>query len=792
MFMPSLRRRQRLLLIIAAWLALAAAVAVLLHTTAIWAVVVGGVLAPCVPLLATRVDKALDNRRQGTADANSVEAPRTAVLPQQLPRDIGDFVGRAETLDQLQALIVHRAHGDFDTAAQVVVIFGPAGVGKTALAIHGAHRLAAKFPDGQIYLNLRGQGSDQLDPSQVLLDTLQDLGTNPAAIPDGLDSRSQLYRDRLSKRRVLIVLDGAGDEAQIRPLLPGSASCAVLVTSRSRLAALEGANVLELDLLTPSAAVELLSKIAGAPRIMRESDAAYAIVHACGYLPLAVRIAGARLAARSSWPLQRLADQLRDERSRLNELAVGDLDVRASLSLSYASQDTETQHAFRLLGLLPPLAFAAWPLAAALDCPVGRAEKTAERLVDAQLLQGQPPDAAGQVRYQFHDLVRDYAREELDRNESDAMREAALNRILGASLWLTRKAREELEPGGYSPPPGTRPWPEEPDPRMLAPVLHDASAWHTAERIMLLSIVKWAYDAQQWEFTSELADSLATGLEVHARWSDIFQSQQLGLLAARHVGATAGEAVMRRNIATAHRSRGEFSSAVYDYVDALQIFQASGNEAEAADTLANLAEVYREQGDTKRAIDCLQQSLAISRRLKIHREEAWAYQSLGDIAVEQGRLNDAETWLEQAATWFGTAGDDRGLAWTLRSQGDLSRRQGDPEKALSYYRQTLQLLQPLGNQRGLALTDVEVAEVLRATGRPKEALAAYHHSIEIFDDLGETPKTAGTLLKLGDLLAQLKRVSDARSAYERSLTLFDQLDDSSGMEAAQHRLTNLN
>jgi tetratricopeptide (TPR) repeat protein len=659
------------------------------------------------------------------------------------------------------------------------------------LAVHGAHRLAAQFPDGQIYVNLRGQGSDQLDPSQVLLDTLQDLGTDPAAIPDGLDSRSQLYRDRLSERRVLIVLDGAGDEAQVRPLLPGSASCAVLVTSRSRLAALEGANRLELDLLTPPAAVELLSKIVGSPRIATEPDAAYAIVHACGYLPLAVRIAGARLAARESWPLQLLAGQLRDERSRLNQLAVGDLDVRASLSLSYASQDTETQHAFRLLGILPALAFAAWPLAAALDCQLDQAERTAERLVDAQLLQGQPPDAAGQIRYQFHDLVRDYAREELDRNESEAARQAALNRILGASLWLTRKAREELEPGGYSPPPGVRLWPEEPDPRMLAPILHDAGAWHTAERTMLLSIVELAYDAQQWESTWELADSLATGLEVHARWSDILQSQQLGLLAAKHAGASAGEAIMRRNIANARRFRGEYSSAMDDHIHALQTFQANGNEAQAADTLANLAEVYREQGDTERAIDCLEQALAISRRLKIHREEAWAYQSLGDIAVEQGRLTDAETWLEQAATWFRTAGDDRGLAWTLRSQGDLSNHRGDPDRALSYYRQTLQLLQPLGNQRGLALTNVQVAELLRATGKPEEAFVTYQRSIEILGDLGETPKTADALLKLGDIASQLKRISDARSAYERSLTLFDQMGDSSGMQAAQHRLTNL-
>lgn len=791
--MSSLRRRQRLMLLIPVWLAVVASAAALaaLHTTAMWAVVMGAVLAACGPLLAIRVDKALDHRRQDIGDAGAGEGPRAALRPRQLPRDIGDFVGRAETLEQIQALVARRAHGDSGAAAQVAVIAGPAGVGKTALAAHSAHRLAGRFPDGQIYVNLRGQGPDRLDPSQVLLDILQDLGTDPAVIPEGLDSRSKLYRDRISNRRILIVLDGAGDEAHVRPLLPGSPSCVVLVTSRSRLAALEGASVLELDLLTRPAAVELLSRIAGPARIAREPDAAYAIVHACGYLPLAVRIAGGRLAARSSWSLQHLADQLRDERSRLSELAVGDLDVRASLSLSYAAQDADAQHAFRLLGLLPALAFAAWPLAAALDCRVDRAEKTAERLVDAQLLQGQPPDAAGQIRYQFHDLVRDYAREELDRHEPEAVRGAAFNRILGASLWLTRKAREELEPGGYSPPPGVHLWPEEPDPGMLAPVLHDAGAWHAAERAMLLSIVKLAYDAQQWEPTWELADSLASGLEVHARWSDLLQSQQLGLLAAKHVGAAAGGAVMRRNIATAHRSRGEFSSAIDDYVDALQIFQAIGNEAEAADTRANLAEVYREQGDTERAIDCLQQSLAIFRRLKIHREEAWAYQSLGDIAVEQGRLDDAETWLEQAAAWFRTAGDDRGLAWTLRSLGDLSRRQADPDKALSCYRQTLQLLQPLGNQRGLALTNVEVAEVLRATGQPEEALAAYQRSIEIFDDLGETPKTAGALLNLGDLLSQLKRVSGARSAYERSLILFDQLGDHSGMQAAQHRLTNL-
>ena len=226
------------------------------------------------------------------------------------------------------------------------------GVGKTTLAVHAAHQLRTQFPDGQLYVNLRGVEAQALDPPEVLGRFLRALGVEGHSIPDDVDERADLYRSLMADRRALVLLDNAADEAQVRPLLPAGAGNAVLVTSRTRLTGLAGAEVIDLDVLPPEQAVELLGKIAGAHRIAREPAAAQVIAALCGYLPLALRIAGARLAAKPHWRLQRLAHRLAEQQRRLDELTAGDLEVRASVGLSYHGLGEREQRAFRLLGLL--------------------------------------------------------------------------------------------------------------------------------------------------------------------------------------------------------------------------------------------------------------------------------------------------------------------------------------------------------------------------------------------------------------------------------------------------------
>jgi DNA-binding SARP family transcriptional activator len=348
--------------------------------------------------------------------------------PCHLPPDVADFTGREHLLAGLRRLL-WREPGQRATAVLVAAVSGKAGVGKSAVAIRVAQQLRPRYPDGQLYVNLRGTEAHALAPADVLASFLRALGVDEAAVPDGLEERVRRYRARLADRRVLVVLDNAAGEAQVRPLLPPSAGCAALVTSRARLAGLEAAHQVALEVMQPGEAVELLARVAGAERVAAEPAAARTIARLCGDLPLAVRIAGAKLAARPHWRLAHLAERLGDERRRLDELCAGDLEVRASFAASHQGQDTAMRRAFRLLGLLETPSFAAPAAATMLDVTVSEAEDLLERLVEAHLLEVGGQDAGGRTSYRFHDLLRIFARERLRVETPVADRQAALRRL---------------------------------------------------------------------------------------------------------------------------------------------------------------------------------------------------------------------------------------------------------------------------------------------------------------------------------------------------------------------------
>jgi transcriptional regulator with XRE-family HTH domain/tetratricopeptide (TPR) repeat protein len=384
-----------------------------------------------------------------------VEGPAgVPVALSQLPPDLEDFTGREGPLERLRAQMT--GHRGESTAVVITGAVGKAGVGKTALAVHVAHQLRPNFPDGQLYVNLRGAEAQALAPAEVLGRFLRALGVEGQCLPEDTESRAGLYRSLLADRRVLVVLDNAADEAQVRPLLPAGTGNAVLVTSRARLAGLTLAEVIDLGVLRAGQAVELLGKIFGAGRVAAEPEAAAQIAALCGYLPLALRILGARLAAKPHWRIQRLADRLGAHHRRLDELTVGDLEVRASFALSYRGVGELERRAFRLLGLLEVPDIAPWMLSALLDVSAGEAEEIAERLADAQLLDVLGEDAAGQIRYRCHDLLRLFARERVAAEETPAARRAALERTL--QIYFTRahaavrklRLRPPELPGGAS------------------------------------------------------------------------------------------------------------------------------------------------------------------------------------------------------------------------------------------------------------------------------------------------------------------------------------------------------
>ncbi|MGA8117914.1 MAG: BTAD domain-containing putative transcriptional regulator [Actinocatenispora sp.] len=407
---------------------------------------------------------------EATAPANTSDAFPVC----QLPPDATDFTGRERAVRRGTRLLT--AGG---TAVPVVVVSGTPGVGKTALAVHLAHQVRDTFPDGQLFVRLAGSSAEPRDPNAVLGELLQLLGVPGPAIPNGTEARASAYRARLADRQLLVVLDDAHSPGQVRPLLPGTAGGAVLVTSRNRLSGLAAAGSGLLEPLTTAEGVAMLSTVVGARRVAAEHDAAQRIVRFCGRVPMALGIAAARLARRPDWSLAHLADRLGDERRRLDELSVDDLQIRATLAPSYEGLCDFDRRALRLLAAHSSGDFAAWTLAALLD--VHDAEAVLDRLVDANLVDAIGSDAAGQLRYRLPDLIKVYGRERCLAEDSEADRAAALRRMILAGTQLADLANRlaatnptsPWEPGG-TPVSGLSRW-------LVRPALEHGSAWLDAE-----------------------------------------------------------------------------------------------------------------------------------------------------------------------------------------------------------------------------------------------------------------------------------------------------------------------
>lgn len=384
------------------------------------------------------------------AAASSGRAPAMPQGIAQLPMDLPGFTGRHETVRELTTVLT--AAGSPGGQVPMALITGGGGLGKTALAVHAAHRIADRFPDGQFYADLRGADRVPRDPRDILGGWLRALGE--CADPAGdLEEHAAQWRSALHGRGVLLLLDNAGDAEQVRPLLPAASACAVIVTGRARFAELPGAHTFTLGPLSDAEALDLLAHRIGAPRLAREPRAAAEVVRACGGIPLAVQIAAARLAARLSWPIAAMADRLLDERRRLDELTVGDLAVRASFQLSYTMLgpaagpgSLSPARTFRLLGLAlgPDISLPA--ATALLDAPAHAVEGALEILVDAHLLQSPAPG-----RYRLHDLLRLYAAELAEQHEPPQERQSALGRIVDWYLVGTIGALLRLEPADAGP-----------------------------------------------------------------------------------------------------------------------------------------------------------------------------------------------------------------------------------------------------------------------------------------------------------------------------------------------------
>lgn len=622
----------------------------------------GSTAAPGQPGLAAALRPTAVARPVVRLAAASAGAPLVEPGPGrlcQLPPAVADFTGRASALDAAQGMLTaRRGH------VVVVAISGPAGVGKSSFALQLAHRLRDEFPDGQIYADLGGLPPTAMDPLHLLGRLLRAAGIPHAEQADDLAERAVQLRETVADRRVLLVLDDASSAAQIRPVLPGTSSCAVIVTSRRQLSELEAAVHLPLSAMDPDEARTLLARIAGTDRVAAEPAAAAEIVSLCGSLPLAIRIAGAKLAARRHWRLARLADRLRDEFGRLDELRSGDLAVRASLALSYRALPEPARRLFRLLSLPEAPDVPVWVGAALLDVSDSEAEEHLELLVDACLVSAAhgPGDA---LRYAMHDLPRLFAQEQCANEDDEHTRRSALTRAFGA--WLSRAERAAdasaaqslavirgvaprwLGPSLGNPGPGRPLIRPAPDPvgaaheageadRAGASREPDPGDWFEQERTAVPALIRQACELDMAGFAWNLAAATQAFYELRGCYDEARQTHQLALRACRRVGDQLGEAVMHRNLADLWVARpgADRRDRLRAAESALRLFRLVGETAGIADALWLCADEQRISGRHGEAAALLEQALAVAAQARYELGECRVLSQLAMIARERG------------------------------------------------------------------------------------------------------------------------------------------------------------
>jgi DNA-binding SARP family transcriptional activator/tetratricopeptide (TPR) repeat protein len=697
--------------------------------------------------------------------------PGTRLVPAQLPPDPADFTGREPAIDRLIELLTEPRQG-----STLCVVAGPAGVGKSALAVHVAHRMAAAFPDGQLHVDLRGLAPLPPSPVEVLGRFLRGLRDDPATLPDSLDERVDRFRTHLADRRVLVVLDDAVSETQVRPLLPGGHSSAVLITSRSRLPGLAGAHLIELGMLSPDEATALLTRIAGEQRIRSAPQAAAEIVTQCGFLPLAVRIAGARLVSRRHWSPQLLAARLADEQRRLDELQVGDQQVRSAIELSYRALPEPAQAVLRRLGRLGVPDFPVWLAAALVDVPMSAAELLVEQLVDAHLLDYSYVDSAGQVRYRLHDLVRIYAREQADAQELRADEVAATSRVVGTWLALVERLADLLPPGTFRyQPRSSVTCPIYPEVVDLA--LANPRAWLDTEQNALVRCVERAAELGLDELVVALASALCSSLYLAYNMLDCWgRTHHAALAAARNAGNTEGEAVLLAGLGQLRFEQDRFVEAREYLSNALAMFRDAGHSRGEAATLSALGTACREQGYLPEAQHFLAKATAACQTLGDDNATGYCARIAGSIHLERGNFAAARAALDVSLAAYRRAGSRRGEALTLRTIALERRARGDLVSARHTCATALAIFEELGDELSIAYCRRTLAKVRFRQGQLDEPLAQLQAALDTCRTVGDRWGEGLTLRTLGELHLSAGRLDAAERHFDAAMRIWDALD----------------
>ncbi|MGW3353644.1 ATP-binding protein [Nonomuraea rubra] len=642
-------------------------------------------------------------------------------VPAQLPADVAAFTGRAEAMRQLDSLL------DDTTTVMISAVSGTAGIGKSTLAVHWAHQVADRFPDGQLYIDLRGfdPGGSVMSPDDAVRAFLDALGVSPNRVPADFDAQVALYRSLLAGRRVLVILDNARDARQIRPLLPGSSTCLTVVTSRDQLTSLvatESARPIVLDLLTAPESRQLLARRLSVERVAAEPEAVDVIIERCAYLPLALSIVAARAATRPRFPLAALAGELRESLDALNG-------IRSAFSCSHQALSSAAARMFRMLSLHPGPDLSVAAAGSLAGVTARQARMALTELADGHLITEHLPG-----RYAMHDLLRAYAMEAAHACDSEEERARATRRMVDHYLHSAHAADRLL--GSARSPSCLALTPLAPDTRLeTVATPEEATAWFSTEHGVLLAVLRSAADAGLNEQTWHLAWFLDTFLYRGGHWHDQITAWQVALPVVRSLGDAAAQAVAHRSLGRALIRLGLDHEARLHLWDALDLDTRADDKEGQAATHYHLTYLEERQGHPEKAIDHAEQALSL-------------YQATENCVGEADALN--------------------AIGWQHALLGEHAR-------TLAYCGRALPLLQRLGRRVGEAGTWHSLGYAHHHLGDPTQAIECYQQALTLLRDVGERYHEAEVLIHLGDTHHTTSHISAARETWQQALCILDEL-----------------
>lgn len=681
---------------------------------------------------------------------------------QCLPRTVDDFTGRES---DLRWLLETAAEVD-SYASPVLAIDGMPGVGKTTLAVRAAHLLRPDFPDGQLFIDLRGHSDDPpLDPSAALSALLGQLGVPGGQIPADLEERVARWRTELTIRRVLLVLDNAASGAQVAPLLPTSGGCLTLVTSRRRLLDLEGAHPRSVEILDPEEALTLLERIAGT-RVRAEPADAAEVAKRCGYLPLALRLAATRLAHRPRWQVRDLASRLADPTAPFTELSTGDRTLAGAFALSYAHLSPDGQRTLRMAGLHPADTFDVHATAAVTSTSLGHARRALDELVDAHLVEEPQP-----ARFRLHDLVRAFASVAAGTTDPQPDRRAAIGRLLdyylhaavaaNASLdsqMSRRFLRRDLTLGA----------PDRPD--LLEAPAKQGAGWFEAERPTLLAAVSCAATQGHWRYAWQLARAMWRFLSRRGYVADIIDTHRYGLAAVERLGDADAVATMRSCLAFAYARTGcHYNEAIRHLLAALEHHKTTGDRTNEVRIRWNLVIAYVHAGRYRTAADECERSLTLVRRLSDTAALATATVNAGFVYLTLGRLTQALRHSRNGLLLAREVGDNQLVAVAIGNVGAIRARQGHYEPAARLLRAGCWAAQRTSDRYVQAETLNELGRIDRALGSYDRAVGRHREALGLTREAGLRQDECTVYYELGRTMHAAGDTAAALELHRRAL-----------------------